>query len=118
MLGRLSAPLFWQPKSLDASVFDSLASEIRLQAFVRAAEAASRYDERAWSSIRCPVAIVRGGRDVFVCPNDDAWFAAALPHAKQRVAVRAGHFSHIERAGHGAVSAQESDRNSFSISSG
>ena len=117
MLGRLSTPLFSQPKSLDASVFDSLASEIRPQAFVRAAEAASRYDERAWSSIRCPVTIVRGRRDVFVSPNDDAWFAAALPHAKQRVAVRAGHFAHIERAGHGTVQAQESERKSFSSSS-
>jgi len=135
LVGRLSTPLFSQPKSLDDSVFDSLASEIRPQAFVRAAEAASRYDERAWSSIRCPVTIVRGRRDVFVSPNDDAWFAAALPHAKQRVAVRAGHFAHIERAGHGSrprpaelmtaeagvgqtcSNAQESERKSFSSSS-
>jgi len=102
VVGRLSTPLFSQPKSLDDSVFGSLASEIRPQAFVRAAEAASRYDERAWSSISCPVTIVRGRLDVFVSPNDDVWFATVLPHAKQRVAARAGHFAHIERAGQGA----------------
>ncbi|EAR25306.1 hypothetical protein A20C1_01921 [marine actinobacterium PHSC20C1] len=99
VLAPLSSPLFASPRSLDASIIDSLANEIRPQAFVRAAEAAARYDERAWSSIRCTVTIVRGKRDVFVSPSDDAWFAENLPSAKQRIAARAGHFAHIESAG-------------------
>ncbi|MGV8856981.1 alpha/beta fold hydrolase [Rhodoglobus sp.] len=99
LLGPLSAPLFAKWQTLDVSVIDSLASEIRPTAFVRAAEAASRYDERQWLSIRCPITLVRGERDVFVSASDDAWFAEALPHATQQVTARAGHFAHIEGVG-------------------
>ncbi|MGV8911157.1 MAG: alpha/beta hydrolase [Rhodoglobus sp.] len=96
LLGPLSSPLFAHDRSIDASVIDSLATEIRPQAFLRAAEASCHYDEHQWSSIRCPITLVRGERDVFVSDRDDAWFANALPHAQQRVAAHAGHFAHIE----------------------
>lgn len=96
LLGPLSSPLFASRSLLDETVIDSLAAETRAMAFVRAAEAAARYDERAWSSIRCPVALIRGDRDVFVDPNDDIWFATALPHARQHTTTNAGHFAHLE----------------------
>lgn len=96
LLGPLSAPLFANWRELDPSVISSLAAEIRPRSFVRGAEAAGRYDESQWSSIQCPVTLVRGERDVFVSTADDAWFADVLPHARQRVASRAGHFAHIE----------------------
>lgn len=99
LFGPLSSPLFAQWRELDASVIDSLASEIRPHAFVHAAEAAARYDEREWSSIHCPVTLVRGERDAFVSADDDVWFAETLPQARQHSTVRAGHFAHVESAG-------------------
>ncbi|MEL0627056.1 alpha/beta hydrolase [Salinibacterium amurskyense] len=96
LLGPLSSPLFAHRGTLDSSVIDSLASEVRPTAFVRAAVAAARYDETQWASIQCPVTLVRGDCDVFVSSADDAWFASVLPHASQQVASNAGHFAHIE----------------------
>jgi len=96
LLGSLSSPLFANRRSLDDSVIDSLAAEIRPTAFARGAAAAARYDETQWSSIQCPVTLVRGHRDVFVSSTDDAWFASLIPHAVQQVAPHAGHFAHIE----------------------
>ncbi len=95
-LGPLSSPLFANWHDIDASVIDSLASELRPRSFVRGAQAAGQYDENQWATIQCPVTLVRGKRDVFVSDRDDAWFANMLPHAQQQVAARAGHFAHIE----------------------
>lgn len=99
LLGPLSSPLFTSRSTLDDSVIDSLAAEIRPLAFVRASAAAARYDEQAWSSIRCPVTLIRGERDVFVSARDDLWFANELPHATQQSTEHAGHFAHIETVG-------------------
>lgn len=66
---------------------------------MRAAEAAARYDECEWSSIRCPVTLIRGERDAFVSTRDDAWFTEMLPHATQYATAHAGHFAHVESAG-------------------
>lgn len=100
LLRTLTSPLFSPQRAVDPSVIDALAAEVRAEAFVLAAKAAARFDENIWSAIRCPVTLVRGRRDAFVNPTDDAWFAAALPHADQRVAAVAGHFAHIETARH------------------
>ena len=96
LLGPLSSPLFADRHTLDASVIDSLAAEVRPTSFVRAAMAAARYDESQWSSIQCPVTLVRGDTDVFVSSADDDWFAQEIPHARQQVSQNAGHFAHIE----------------------
>ena len=96
VLGPLSSPLFADTHALDYSVFDSLAAEIRPSSFVRAAEAAGQYDETQWSSIQCPVTLVRGEHDVFVSASDTTWFAEVIPHATQHVSWGAGHFAHIE----------------------
>jgi pimeloyl-ACP methyl ester carboxylesterase len=96
LLGPLSGPLFAHRRSLDSSVIDSLAAEIRPISFARGAAAAARYDETKWASIQCPVTLVRGDHDVFVSSSDDAWFQSAIPHAWQRVSPNAGHFAHIE----------------------
>ncbi|WP_343922875.1 alpha/beta hydrolase [Rhodoglobus aureus] len=107
LLGPLSSPLFAQLNKLDVSVIDSLASEIRPHAFVRAAEAAARYDEGQWSNIRCPVTLIRGERDAFVSPHDDAWFTEILPQVEQHASAHAGHFAHVESAGLHAPSLAE-----------
>ncbi|MBH0083663.1 alpha/beta fold hydrolase [Salinibacterium sp. SWN167] len=96
VLGPLSSPLFADRRALDRSVIDSLATEIRPTAFARGAAAAARYDEAQWASIQCPVTLVRGDQDVFVSSTDDDWFARIIPHARQQVSPRAGHFAHIE----------------------
>ncbi len=96
LLGPLSAPLFADRRSLDSSVIDSLAAEVRPTSFARGAAAAARYDETQWASIRCPVTLVRGDHDVFVSSADDAWFESVIPHASQQVSPNAGHFAHIE----------------------
>ncbi|SFN82527.1 alpha/beta fold hydrolase [Mycetocola miduiensis] len=96
LLGLLSDPLFAHRRSLDSSVIDSLAAEIRPTSFARGAAAAARYNETQWASIRCPVIFVRGDHDVFVSSADDAWFRSVIPHASQQVSPNTGHFAHIE----------------------
>ncbi|QYH36332.1 alpha/beta fold hydrolase [Salinibacterium sp. M195] len=99
LLGPLSSPLFARWRELDESVINSLVTEIRSRSFVLGAHAATQYDESEWASIECPVTLVRGERDVFVSSKDDAWFASALPHTRQQIAAKAGHFAHIESMG-------------------
>lgn len=94
LLRILAAPLFAGPVSREMS--DALSREVRPKAFLLAARAAAAWDERSWSEVRCPVAVISGSRDVFVARGDAAWYTAHLPHASQSVIREAGHFAHVE----------------------
>lgn len=91
----LAAPLFAGP--VDRAVTDALADEIRPAAFLAAVEAAREVDPAAWRSIRCPVHVVGGRRDVFVGPGDLAVLRGVVPQAGATVLDGAGHFAHAER---------------------
>jgi pimeloyl-ACP methyl ester carboxylesterase len=97
ILRLLASPLFRHPRSVDGSVSDALADELRPDAFLRAARAARSYDDRRWRRIRCPVRSVAGARDVFSRSSDDAWFARRIrDFAAVRLAT-AGHYAAVER---------------------
>lgn len=98
-LSPLSAPLFVEPRSIDPTVIDALAFEIRPRAFVLAARAAARYDIGQWRSIRARVRSVRGEHDVFVGEHDSDAFAELIPHFHETLLRGAGHFAAVERPG-------------------
>lgn len=90
-------PLFRHPWRIDASVIDALSREIRPRSFVAAAEIARGYDPQVWSTIRCPVAALKGDRDVFVRDDDLEKLCALLPGTRTSVVADCGHFANIER---------------------
>lgn len=93
----LAAPLFDRAREVDGSVFAALVDEVRPGSFVVAARAAAAYDLERWRGVRCPVRSVRGVRDVFVGPGDDAVLAALVPGWSGTVVPGAGHFAAVER---------------------
>jgi pimeloyl-ACP methyl ester carboxylesterase len=97
LLRLLAAPLFRHPRTIDRSVTDALAEEIRPHAFLRAARAARTYDDRRWRRIRCPVRAVSGERDVFSLACDDAWFARRIGDFDAVRLTNAGHYAAVEQ---------------------
>ncbi|MFD1713158.1 alpha/beta fold hydrolase [Amnibacterium flavum] len=95
----LASPLFVDPRSVDPTVIEALAVEVRPKSFVLAARAAARYDQQRWRSIGCRVRSVRGERDVFVGEHDSDTFAALIPDFHETLLHGAGHFAAIERPG-------------------
>ncbi len=97
MLRALSAPLFAVPRNVDPTVVSALAAEIRPASFVAAARAAAAYDELSWRGIRSPVRSVRGDRDVFVGPGDQAALSALITDFRETTLRGVGHFAAVER---------------------
>ena len=97
VLGRLAAPLFADRGATDPDVLRDFGEETRPAAFLRAARSAADGVALVPSGVRCAVASVRGGRDVFIGPLDAAAFARALPRFSETIVPRAGHFALAER---------------------
>lgn len=94
-LGPLASPLF--AARPHPTVVDALADEVRPLAFVAATRAAASYDLGTWRRIRCPVRSVRGARDVFTGPRDDAALTGLLADFSESVLPDAGHFAAVEQ---------------------
>ena len=91
-------PLFRHPFRVPGTVIDALAREIRPRSFTAAAAIAKGYPaDTLWASIGCPVAALKGDRDVFVRDDDLTRLTALLPHARTVIVADCGHFANIER---------------------
>jgi len=98
LLRPMTAPLFAHVLRVRRSVIAALAAEVRPRCFLRATEIAVAYPaDELWPRITCPVAAVRGGRDVFVGADDLPGLARDVPGARTAVIADAGHFGHVER---------------------
>jgi len=98
VLRQLTRPLFAHGGRVSGSVIAALADEVRPRAFLRATAIAAAYPAgELWPRIACPVAAVRGSRDVFVAPGDLARLGRDLADASPAVIADAGHFAHVER---------------------
>jgi pimeloyl-ACP methyl ester carboxylesterase len=98
VLRQLTRPLFAHGGRVSGSVIAALADEVRPRGFLRATEIAVAYPaDDLWPRIACSVTAVRGGRDVFVAPDDLARLARDVPGASSAVIRDAGHFAHVER---------------------
>jgi pimeloyl-ACP methyl ester carboxylesterase len=95
LLPLLAAPLL--AAAVHPSVVSALGDEVRPAAFAHAARLAAAYDERAWTTVTCPVHSVRGIRDVFAGEADAAAFVRAIPRFRETRLPDAGHFAHIEQ---------------------
>jgi pimeloyl-ACP methyl ester carboxylesterase len=98
ILRPLTRPLFAHVRRVPGSVIRALAAEVRPRGFLRATGIAATYSADAmWPRTTCPVAAVRGGRDVFVTAEDLRELARDVPGARVTVIAGAGHFGHVER---------------------
>ncbi|WP_213815157.1 alpha/beta fold hydrolase [Glaciihabitans sp. dw_435] len=98
LLRFMVTPLFRHPLSIDASVVDALATELRPRPFTLAAEIARGYDADArWAMIECPVRAVKGDDDVFSTAADLAQLGRALPDSVRTIIADCGHFAAVER---------------------
>ncbi|WP_440694058.1 alpha/beta fold hydrolase [Clavibacter nebraskensis] len=98
LLRPLTFPLFAHVRRIRGSVIAALAAEVRPRAFLQATETAVAYPaDDLWPRIPCDVTAVRGGRDVFVAPDDLPGLARDVPGLRFAVVADAGHFAHVER---------------------
>jgi len=96
-LHSLSRPLFRHPESVNRSVTDDLADEIRPSAFLSAAHLSRAHDDGVWRRISCPVRSVRGAGDVFVAERDARQWERLMRDYDDRVLEESGHFAHVEQ---------------------
>ena len=97
LMAPLSAPLFGERRSVDPSVPEALATEIRPHSFLLAARAAAGYDLEGWRTIRVPVRAVRGEHDVFAGRRDGEGFEVRIADYAEVRLPDAGHFAQVER---------------------
>jgi len=98
LLRPLTSPLFAHVRRVPATVIAALAAEVRPRGFLRATGIAVAYPAAdLWPRISCDVTAVRGGRDVFVGPDDLPGLAWDVPGTRFAVVADAGHFAHVER---------------------
>ncbi|MGV8896171.1 MAG: alpha/beta fold hydrolase [Rhodoglobus sp.] len=98
LLRAATFPLFRHPFRIDSGVIDALSHEIRPRAFVSAVDITRGYDpDVTWAHIACPVAALKGDRDVFVRDADLAELSRLLPSSRTAVIADCGHFANVER---------------------
>lgn len=93
----LARPLFRHPESVDRSVTDALAVDIRPGAFLAAARISRTHDDGVWRRIVCPVRSVRGRHDVFVAAGDPRAWKRILRDYDDVILDDSGHFAHVEQ---------------------